>query len=148
MSNKRFGESGYQRKLRDPRWQKKRLELLAKADWKCQEPGCRRWIFQHTEHVHIPPDVEAPSLEIHHLYYEWGRDPWEYPDDAFLVLCDECHEERQAIERHIKKELVKMLRSVPAPILEDIFGEMIEAKFGRKPDRLTPEKTDHEAHAA
>ena len=32
------GREAYYRKLRDPRWQKRRLEIFARDDWTCQ--GC------------------------------------------------------------------------------------------------------------
>ena len=31
-------------------------------------------------------------LDIHHKYYQDGRLPWEYPNDALLTLCRSCHE--------------------------------------------------------
>ena len=142
MSNKRFNESGYQKKLRSPHWQKRRLELLSAAGWKCSDAGCRRRLHQHAEYLSSPPTDDPPSLEIHHLYYEWGRDPWDYPDDAFLVLCDECHEKRAIVERTIKRELVKRFRLVPVSMIEDAFWEMIEAQFPVHDDKLNPAESN------
>lgn len=30
-------------------------------------------------------------LNVHHKFYEIGKNAWEYPDDALITLCDECH---------------------------------------------------------
>lgn len=67
--------SNYYEKLKDPRWQRKRLELFASAGWQCSE--CLS---------------ETKTLHAHHRYYVAKRDPWEYPSFAYLVLCDSCHQ--------------------------------------------------------
>lgn len=64
----------YAELLRDPRWQKKRLEVLSAAEFKCSD--CE--------------DDKSP-LHVHHRYYVSGRLPWEYPDFCFVVLCKTCH---------------------------------------------------------
>lgn len=64
----------YSEKLRDPRWQRKRLEILQKYNFKCE--AC--WSGEDTLHVH-------------HTYYVKGREPWEYPDSSLEVLCENCH---------------------------------------------------------
>lgn len=65
----------YSEKLRDPRWQKKRLKILERDNWECQ------YCCEKTKTFHV-----------HHLYYEHGREPWEYPDESLKTLCFECHE--------------------------------------------------------
>jgi hypothetical protein len=67
----------YQQKLRSPQWQKRRLHLLEKAVWRCAACG-----------------AEDKELHVHHLYYKRDKEPWDYPDDAFLVVCCKCHEDR------------------------------------------------------
>lgn len=64
----------YSEKLKDPRWQKKRLEILNRDDWKCQK--CFR---------------KDTQLHVHHLYYVSRREPWEYPDFALQSICKDCH---------------------------------------------------------
>jgi hypothetical protein len=66
----------YQQKLLDPRWQKKRLEILSRDEWACQK------CF----------DSES-TLHVHHRYYEKDKDPWEYDAQALVTLCANCHEE-------------------------------------------------------
>lgn len=66
----------YWEKLRDPRWQKKRLEIMERDKFKCCQCG----------------DMSS-TLNVHHGYYERGLDPWEYDDDTLWTLCERCHED-------------------------------------------------------
>ncbi len=65
----------YAEKLKDPRWQKKRLEILEDREWKCQM-CCDK----------------SKTLHVHHAYYSRKQMPWEYEDWAYLALCEDCHE--------------------------------------------------------
>lgn len=65
----------YAEKLRDPRWQKKRLEILQLRGWKC-----------------VSCEDSEEELHVHHRYYISGRDPWEYPDWCYEVKCKSCHQ--------------------------------------------------------
>lgn len=70
----------YAEKLRDPRWQKMRLEILQRDLFTCQE--CQS---------------KDKELHVHHRYYIKGREPWDYPIRALVTLCCECHEKRTNI---------------------------------------------------
>ena len=78
----------YSEKLKDPRWQKVRLKILERDEWACQQ------CFD-----------SSTSLVVHHLYYEQDKEPWDYPDAAFITLCERCHE----TERLIAPEVQAML---------------------------------------
>ncbi|MCH7826998.1 MAG: HNH endonuclease [Bacteroidetes bacterium] len=65
----------YSDKLKDPRWQKKRLEILSRDDWTCQSCGNRR-----------------RTLHVHHILYNSNADPWDYKEIDLIVLCKICHE--------------------------------------------------------
>lgn len=69
--------------LSDPRWQKKRLEVMQRDNFTCQHCGC----------------VDK-TLHVHHKYYRDGNDPWDYPLNTFITLCDKCHN-----EEHDNKEI-------------------------------------------
>lgn len=84
----------YSEKLRDPRWQKVRLRVLERDDWHCQD------CF----------DGES-TLHVHHLYYEQNRDPWDYPLDAFVTLCESCHEVETTHRLSAERALVRALRA-------------------------------------
>ncbi len=64
----------YSEKLKDPRWQKKRLEILERDDWRCQACGDKK-----------------STLNVHHTTYFPGCNPWGYPDVLLITLCDTCH---------------------------------------------------------
>lgn len=68
----------YSDKLRDPRWQQKRLKLLEAAEWKC-------WSCE----------SGTTNLQVHHQYYLRNTDPWDYEDDCYKVLCEDCHKTNQ-----------------------------------------------------
>lgn len=65
----------YSELLRDPRWQKKRLEIMSRDHWACR-------FCSDADHI----------LNVHHLYYERYYRPWEYPREALITLCEACHE--------------------------------------------------------
>jgi len=69
-----MAKKSYYEKLLDPRWQKKRLEILSRDDFKCLQCG-----------------DGSSTLHVHHGYYERGLDPWEYDNDTLHTLCDDCH---------------------------------------------------------
>jgi len=64
----------YSEKLKDPRWQKKRLEVLQRDSFTCQLCG----------------DAET-ELHVHHHTYAKGRQPWEYELTNFSTYCKHCH---------------------------------------------------------
>ncbi len=66
--------SSYTDKLKDPRWQKKRLEVLQRDQFAC-----------------VACHSQSKTLHVHHCYYVNRRQPWEYPDNSLLTFCDECH---------------------------------------------------------
>lgn len=126
MNKKRFEESGFQRKLRDPRWIRKKFSLFKNAQWKCQSPGCIAYCIP--EELRSLDSLERFPLCVHHLYYERNLDPWNYPDSAFMVTCQKCHEERLIAERAVKKEVIQRLRNIPTPFMLDVLNEAFAAR--------------------
>ena len=64
----------YWEKLKDPRGQKKRLEIMQDREFKCEMCG----------------DDET-SLNVHHKEYFKGHEPWEYENNQLAVICENCH---------------------------------------------------------
>jgi hypothetical protein len=64
----------YWEQLRDPRWQKKRLEIMQRDEFICQSCG-----------------DAGKTLNVHHGYYAKGLAPWEYEDETLRTLCEDCH---------------------------------------------------------
>lgn len=72
-------KKSYAELLKDPRWQRKRLEILEYWDFKCSHCGDR-----------------SSPLNVHHGAYAKDKDPWDYPNEMLHCLCDHCHEEAHA----------------------------------------------------
>ena len=64
----------YYQKLKDPRWQIKRLEIMKRDGFMCR----------------LCYDNKS-TLNVHHCFYEYGNDPWDYPTESLLTLCEPCH---------------------------------------------------------
>ena len=72
-------KDSYREDLNDERWKRKREKILKRDGYKC------RWCGSIDE------------LRVHHKYYNKYPDgsrvrAWDYPDDALIVLCRDCHE--------------------------------------------------------
>lgn len=92
----------YAEKLKDPRWQRKRLEIMQRDDFTCQ--CCQ--------------DAEK-HLNVHHLYYS-GSNPWESKSDALVTVCQDCH----TMLEEQKKDLYSLINR----LLEQkrSYGDIIE----------------------
>lgn len=82
----------YAEKLKDPRWQKKRLEIFNRDNWTC------RWCKER----------EKP-LSIHHLIYSNGE-PWEQDNKYLITLCEHCHSNDYEFRTNMENILLKSLR--------------------------------------
>ena len=89
----------YVEKLQDVRWKRRRDDLLRKSNWTCCECG-------------EPLTEGRMDLQVHHVVYIACLDPWMYPDELLLALCDWHHKERQAVEQAIYIEVGKHLAAL------------------------------------
>lgn len=70
----------YQGALFDPRW-KARRKLILERDKNC-----------------CVICTSNEKLQVHHRQYHFSeslnkyKEPWEYPDDLMITLCDHCHQ--------------------------------------------------------
>lgn len=76
---------------KDPRWQKKRLEIMKRDDFACRSCG----------------DKES-TLNVHHAYYEKGKKPWEYPDSILITWCEKCHKLNHESMKGLQAELLEL----------------------------------------
>lgn len=83
----------YALKIKDPRWQKKRLEILNRDNFKCR----------------FCMDTES-TLNVHHLAYV--GEPWEAPNCALITLCEDCHEQETKDIREAETMLIRQLKLV------------------------------------
>lgn len=83
----------YSEKLKNPLWQRKRLEILSRDSFTC------RFCYDNKS-----------TLHVHHLDYIPGNEPWEYPDEYFLTLCESCHQKATEFRPAFEKLVIKNLR--------------------------------------
>lgn len=74
----------YSEKLRDPRWQKKRLEVMERDGFAC-----------------VNCCTKVKTLNVHHWYYRKSAEPWDYPDMSLACLCDECHTQIEGLKTQL-----------------------------------------------
>jgi len=79
----------YSEKLRDPRWQKKRLQILKRDKFKCTYCG-----------------DDKSELQIHHLKY--SGEPWEVKNEFLITLCKDCHSIIEEIKIPYVLKVVKL----------------------------------------
>lgn len=117
-------KSEYTFKLKDPRWRKRREEILYRDRYLCQDcwPAGEDEETEHTlNHLRWLYGEDwytaQLKLQVHHLCYISGRQPWEYEDQYLITLCEECHDRRHCVA------WIEKLRSLPSqfgiPILPD-----------------------------
>ena len=90
-------KSEYDKLLHDDRWYTKRDEILKRDNHKCQWCG------------------KTTNLQVHHKYYNIypnGKhpEPWDYPDDALMTLCRDCHikyHEKYTVKQYYRKKYNK-----------------------------------------
>lgn len=85
--------NNYSKKLKDPRWQKKRLQIFNRDKWACKM--CK--------------DTET-TLNVHHLEYIDGNDPWDYPNSMLITVCEHCHTEIE-LNRKQDEETTEIYKS-------------------------------------
>lgn len=73
-------QKSYSEKLKDPKWQKKRLEIFQRDGFRCAR------CFNDTS-----------MLAVHHKVYIKGNEPWDYDNDLLVTLCEECHSDIKEI---------------------------------------------------
>ena len=75
----------YKEQYKHPKWQKKRLEILERDDWKCQSCG----------------NIKS-TLHVHHKEYIKDNKIWDYDNNNFITYCESCHEIIHGFKKDIK----------------------------------------------
>jgi hypothetical protein len=81
----------YAEKLKDPRWQKKRLEIFQRDQFRCME------CFS-----------DEKSLQVHHKAYK-GKDPWDTPNDFLITYCEGCHKNEEEKLKALGEKFIKIM---------------------------------------
>jgi hypothetical protein len=87
-----MSKTSYSEKLKDPRWQKKRLEIMQRDNFTCTLCG----------------DKES-FLNVHHMAYS-GM-PWEIPNESLITTCEFCHKNVCHNDSFNFKDAVKIERT-------------------------------------
>lgn len=90
-------------KFKDPRWLRRRAEIIAAADYQCQDCGA------------------TDTLEVHICYFEQGREPWDYPDEAYRCVCAD----DRAIRRPLEKELRQIFACFTSSELDAVHRALL-----------------------
>ena len=113
----------YFEKLKDPRWQKKRLEVLSTAAWTCA--SC---------------NDKTQTLHVHHRQYFKGREPWEYEVGQLEVLCEACHGANHESEDHLLlaasyvESQGRTSREITASLIAGFSGQQMNLPYVSDPD--------------
>lgn len=103
----------YADQLRDPRWQKKRLEIFQRDNFTCVSCGNK-----------------TKNLQAHHAVYPRKAFMWELPLEFFQTLCFECHAIRQELTDKIVDALRISIKDVPAERLEIVAKRFCAMAIG------------------
>ena len=69
----------YSEQIKHPKWQKKRLEILERDKFTCQ--NC---------------EAKNDTLHVHHYIYRKNMKLWEYRNCDLITFCEDCHDEWHA----------------------------------------------------
>lgn len=112
----------YQEKLKNPLWQRKRLFILTRDAFKCQMCG-----------------DTTTTLHVHHRHYLPFRDPWDYPDDLLVTLCDPCHKKEEQAADNAQEMLNTMHHwGIFNTEIIEVFNKIIESKIKEKSTYAEP----------
>ena len=83
-----FNMPTYSELLKDPRWQKKRLEVFKRDKFMCK--ACK--------------DIKE-NLQVHHITYFKDMKPHEYQLKYLITLCSTCHNDVTNYKKIIKENI-------------------------------------------
>lgn len=72
----------YKDLLKHPKWQRKRLEIMQRDDFKCQLCG-----------------DENTTLNVHHIKY-FNFEPWNIESKYLITICFHCHESIEYLKKY------------------------------------------------
>ena len=88
-------QTEYQKKLLDPRWQKKRLEIFNRDNFTCRNCDC-----------------STDTLHVHHISYQKKKNPWEVNNDCLITTCYLCHDLLEQFKPLLDINLIKTIRRI------------------------------------
>tara|TARA_R110000868_G_scaffold6290_1_gene35899 strand:+ start:151 stop:774 length:624 start_codon:yes stop_codon:yes gene_type:complete len=97
----------YSEKLKDPRWQKKRLETLNRDKFTCMLCG----------------DKET---ELHINHKKYTKEPWDAPSNDLETLCKHCH----IIHHSTKEKVYEVVKIIVEDIVHIIYNNDLGTYYG------------------
>jgi hypothetical protein len=97
----------YSERLKNPMWQKLRLQVMERDDWKC------RLCF-----------AEGLTLAVHHKRYS-GENPWDANLADLVTLCENCHTSMHDGTIH-----------EVGPAVRSFYGAVLNARLSNDSDEL------------
>lgn len=115
--------ANYREKLTDSRWQRKRLEIMSRDCFECQK-------------CHVK---DHGMLSVHHRHYIPGREPWDYPGELLITLCDTCHKKEESIVPKVQ-DILNALHfwGYFNTEIVDVLNKMIESRIQEKKSYAEP----------
>jgi hypothetical protein len=107
---KKVSNISYADKLKHPKWQRKRLEIMSRDNFTCR--CCK--------------DTET-TLHVHHVYYESNKDPWDSLNIDLVTLCEDCHKEWHRIYDNAFSDSISMI----VDLYNSIEGEAISNSWNK-----------------
>lgn len=95
----------YAEQIKSPKWQKKRLEILKRDEFTCQECGNKEL-----------------TLHVHHKHYNKGAKIWEYENWELTTLCEICHN----IQHNEQKNSKTIIDDIIPECQRETYIEFIE----------------------
>jgi len=105
----------YSELLLDPRWQRKRLEILGRDNFSCTSCG-----------------ANDKTLHVHHKKYKKGSRPWEYESSELHTLCKDCHANNHAL----KDALAFLVAEMDDAVLMQLLGYAEALIYGYDPIKI------------
>lgn len=104
----------YTQKLKDPKWQKKRLEVMNNQNFECSNCG-----------------ADDVPLHVHHGMYIPRTNPWDYPDTMLHCLCEECHSSTETVLHKLRIAIGSAAPAVLDYVLSILDGHHNAAELDR-----------------
>ena len=82
----------YAKKLKSPRWLKRKYVIFERDKYTCQSCG----------------SIED-QLHVHHKYYDFNKEPWDYPDEALVTYCEYCHNTYHLLGEQLQENLLEII---------------------------------------
>jgi 5-methylcytosine-specific restriction endonuclease McrA len=106
----------YYEKLQDPRWQKKRLEVMNRDEWMC-----------------VDCNQSNNTLTVHHCRY--NGEPWDVENEFLMTLCKDCHQSRQDDESDAKLMIAQLSSMMDANEFHEFVTRLATVVLAKRSEK-------------